>query len=123
MCAVIFSAQLVDEFKNTLRLKLNNEYYWSDSEIILNWIKSNHNTSTRSIISKRVIEMQAFHSKGGGGKLSSAYSDNGTNYVRANSEFLELANCLKLCSDNINLLRIAKNLNNSATLLKYICYH
>lgn len=57
LCAAVLAAQLAKKFKSVLNLNLTQEYFWSDSQIVLCWIKATSN-KWKTYVVNRVSEIQ-----------------------------------------------------------------
>lgn len=58
LCAALLAAQLMAKVSNALHIKINKKYYFTDSEIVLHYIKSNAN-SWQTFVANRVSQIQS----------------------------------------------------------------
>lgn len=61
LCAALLLAKLVDKVRNSMKLKFDKFYYWSDSKITLSWIKSTCNR-WQVFVANRISEIQSLTS-------------------------------------------------------------
>ena len=57
LCGAKLLADLYQQVSQSLNIQLNNSYLWSDSSIVLNWIKTTPN-SLKTFVANRVAEIQ-----------------------------------------------------------------
>lgn len=58
LCGAVLLAQLVDKLKKCLDLQINNTYYWTDSSIVIHWLKGFRRNWT-TFVANRVGEVQS----------------------------------------------------------------
>lgn len=57
LCAAVLVAKLMHKVKTTLSIKINKTYLWSDSTVVLHWVK-NTSTSWKTFVANRVSIIQ-----------------------------------------------------------------
>lgn len=62
LCAALLLAQLVEKVKESLTLHFHEEYLWTDSTIVLHWIKSAPN-KYKTFVSNRIASIQELSNK------------------------------------------------------------
>lgn len=61
LCGALLLSQLYDKVKLSLNLKINNVYLWTDSTIVLSWIRSSP-SSLKIFVGNRISEIQTLSS-------------------------------------------------------------
>ncbi|XP_055928716.1 uncharacterized protein LOC129959847 [Argiope bruennichi] len=57
LCAAVLLVKLMQRIQSALRLKVSNTYYWSDSMIVLSWIKK-ETSQFKTFVANRVATLQ-----------------------------------------------------------------
>ncbi|XP_055936879.1 uncharacterized protein LOC129966477 [Argiope bruennichi] len=57
LCAAVLLVKLMQRIQSALRLKVSNTYYWSDSMIVLSWIKK-ETSQLKTFVANRVATLQ-----------------------------------------------------------------
>ncbi|KAF8787466.1 hypothetical protein HNY73_009062 [Argiope bruennichi] len=57
LCAAVLLVKLMQRIQSALRLKVSNTYYWSDSMIVLSWIKK-ETSQLNTFVANRVATLQ-----------------------------------------------------------------
>lgn len=58
LCAAVVAAQLADKFRRILNLSIDQEYFWSDSKIVLAWINAEPN-KYKTFVANRISEIES----------------------------------------------------------------
>ncbi|GBN07343.1 hypothetical protein AVEN_96605-1 [Araneus ventricosus] len=71
LCSAVLLTKLMDKVQRALKMDITSVFYWSDSTIVISWMK------------KESRDLKT-------GRPSDIFSDNGTNFVGANNELLKI---------------------------------
>ncbi|XP_017797043.1 PREDICTED: uncharacterized protein LOC108578262, partial [Habropoda laboriosa] len=90
LCGALLASQLTSKAKGALQMSITDEFYWSDSTIVLAWLKSPPSKWTK-YVANRVSEIQQLTARGVWNHVSS--NDNPADIISRGANTKSLTNC------------------------------